>query len=97
MKEVTITLDDETYAVAERIAEKHDRTLPSLLRDVVETYGELELLPDETEFDRLKRMQRQLLARWRREGIGLDMSENLTRDELYDRDRARREAPDAYR
>lgn len=97
MKEVTITLDDETYAVAERIAEKHDRTPPSLLRDVVETYGELELLPDETEFDRLKRMQRQLLARWRREGIGLDMSENLTRDELYDRDRARREAPDAYR
>lgn len=97
MRNVTISLDDETYDIAERIAEKHDRTVPTLVREIVEVYGGLESLPGESEFDRRKRMQRELLARWRREGIGLDLSENLSRDELYDRERARREAPDAYR
>lgn len=92
MKNVTVSLDDETYRKAKRRAAEHDRSLSSIVREVLQSYG-----AEESEFDRLKRRQSELLANWRRDGIGLDPSENVTREELYDRERARRESPDAYR
>ena len=91
VKNVTVSLDDATYRNAKRRAAENDRSLSSVVREALSTYG-----AQESEFDRLKREQRELLAKWRREGIGLDASENLTREELYDRDRARKENPEAY-
>lgn len=92
MKNVTVSLDDDIYRNAKRRAAENDRSLSSVVREALSTYG-----AEESEFDRLKRARHELLAEWRKEGIGLDASENLTREEIYDRHHARRENPDAYR
>ena len=44
-----------------------------------------ESMPAKTEPERRARLQGEVLDRFRREGIGVDTSQLLTREELYDR------------
>ena len=46
-------------------------------------------LPEETEPQRRARMLDDVMARFEAEGVGLDASERLSREELYDRDASR--------
>jgi plasmid stability protein len=79
MKNVTVSLSDEIYHRARVRAAEAGRSLSALVRDYLETLGSTE-----TEFDRFKRMEHELLAELDAKGIGLKASENLTRDEIYD-------------
>lgn len=92
MKNVTVSLDDATYRNARRRAAEADRSLSSVVREALQAYG-----AQESEFDRLKRMQEELFSKLDREGRGFDASNRLPRDELYDRAKAREDNPDAYR
>ena len=92
MKNVTVSLDDETYRRARLRAAEMDKTLSALVREFLNTIG-----TEETEFDRLARQERELREKLLREGRGPRAGERLPREELYDRDRARREAAEALR
>ncbi len=83
MKNVTVSLDDETYRNARRRAAENDRSLSSVVREALQSYG-----AQESEFDRLARMEKEI-----REQIAIENPNFggpfLTRQELYDPDRMR--------
>ena len=87
MKNITVSVDEETYRLARVRAAESDTSVSALVRDFLEelVHGETR----EERFERLKRLQDETLeAIWARGG-GLSAADNLSRDELYDRDALR--------
>lgn len=82
MKNVTVSLDDATYRNARRRAAEADRSLSSVVRELLQKYG-----ADESEFDRLAREEDEIRARIK----DFDGGKRMTREELYDRDARRAE------
>lgn len=79
MKNVTVSLDDESYRRARVRAAEQGRSLSSLVREFLESLG-----GEETEFERLARQQEELFARMDAEGLGLNLADIVPREELYD-------------
>jgi predicted transcriptional regulator len=78
MKNLTVSLDDETYRRARMIAAERDTSVSALVKRFL-----VELTSGETEFERLKRLEQGA-----RERVGdFRASDRLSRDELYDRRR----------
>ena len=136
MRNITVTVDEETHRMARIRAAELDTSVSALVRDYLQALGENISPQDETATDdgqpedavsdaavrrhverlyaeararaeaitgrpirdnqELVEVRRRLLAEvvadFDARGVGLDMSENLSREELYDRDRARAEA-----
>lgn len=86
MKNVTVSLDDATYRNARRRAAEADRSLSSVVREVLQSYG-----AEESEFDRLAREEKEIRARIAREYPTFSAADRLSREELYDPDRVREE------
>jgi cell division protein FtsB len=82
VKNVTVSLDDATYRNARRRAAEADRSLSSVVREMLQSYG-----AQESEFDRLAREEDEIRARIKNFNGG----DRLTREELYDRDARRAE------
>lgn len=80
MKNVTVSLDDETYRRARIRAAEAGRSLSAMVRDYLRSVGE-----SESEFERLARMEQELYAELDARGRGLRSAGNLSRDELHDR------------
>ena len=76
MKNITVSLDDETYRRARVIAAQRDTSVSALVRRFL-----TELAAGETEFERLKRLEQEIRAQIK----DFSASENVPRDELYDR------------
>ena len=76
MKNLTVSLDDETYRRARMIAAHRDTSVSALVKRFL-----LDLASGETEFERLKRLEREVRERI----TDFRASDNLPRDELYDR------------
>jgi len=76
MKNITVSLDDETYRRARMIAAQRDTSVSALVRQFL-----CDLASGESEFERLKRMEREVRERI----TDFRASENVARDELYDR------------
>jgi hypothetical protein len=76
MKNITVSLDDETYRRARMIAAHRDTSVSALVKRFL-----VDLASGETEFERLKRLEREVRERI----TDFRASENLSRDELYDR------------
>ena len=91
MKNVTVSLDDEIYRNAKRRAAENDRSLSSVVREALSTYG-----AQESEFDRLARRRRELVAELDRLHPEFAAERFLTREELYDPDRVRAERRAAW-
>ncbi len=84
MKNITVSVDEETYRLARVRAAESDTSVSALVRAFLE-----ELVHGETRaerFARLKRLQDEVLAEIEARGGGLRAADNLSRDELYDRD-----------
>lgn len=79
MKNVTVSLDDDTYRRARVYAAEQDRTLSALVREFLNSIGS-----GETEFERLARKERELRAELLARG-GIPSGEWLSRDEVHDR------------
>ena len=77
MKNITVSLDDEAYRNARIQAAALDTSVSALVKRYL-----MELGAGETEFQRLKRLQHELLA-----DIPADfrVSERLTRDQVHER------------
>jgi predicted transcriptional regulator len=76
MKNITVSLDDETYRRARMIAAHRDTSVSALVKRFL-----VDLASGETEFERLKRLEREVRERI----TDFRASENLPRDALYDR------------
>lgn len=83
MRNVTLSIDEETYRRARIRAAELDTSISSLVRDYLR-----ELAKDhdsESRFARLRRLQDETLEAIRARGGGIRSADNLTRDELYGR------------
>jgi cell division protein FtsB len=76
MKNITVSLDDETYRRARMMAAQRDTSVSALVKRFL-----LDLTSKETEFERLKREEQEL----REQITDFRASENLPRDDLYNR------------
>ena len=78
MKNITVSLDDETYRRARMIAAQRDTSVSALVKRFL-----TELASGESEFERLRREEQALRERI----TNFSASDRLSRDELYDRRR----------
>ncbi len=78
VKNITVSLPDEIYRRARVRAAEKDTSVSSLVREFLMNL-------EESEFERLHRIQNEVLATIQH----FDASERLTRDEVHDRDALR--------
>ena len=99
MKNITVSIDEETHRRARIRAAELGTSVSALVREYLRTLapqeanvtqGELE--QSETPLERQIRLMNEVLEDIQRTSPGFSASENLPRDELYDREAARREA-----
>ena len=76
MRNITVSVDDETYKRARVAAAERDTSLSMLVRRYLE-----QLASQETETERKKRREREVRALI----TDFSVAENVSRDELYDR------------
>ena len=76
MKNVTVSLDDDTYRRARMVAAERDTSLSALVKGFLVSLG-----AGETQIERLKREERALRERI----TSFRASDKLSRDELHDR------------
>lgn len=76
MKNITVSVDDETYRRARVKAAERDTSVSALVRDYLR-----EVAGAETEFERLKRQEAEARARIK----NFSASDRLSRDELHER------------
>lgn len=92
MKTISVSVDDETHRLARIRAAETGTTVSAMMRNLLKE--QLEHPPKhaqvETEHQKRVRMLNEVLERFQREGIGIDSSQILSRDEVYDRNAARR-------
>ena len=91
MKVISVAVDDEIHRLARIKAAQMGTSMSAMLRDyllqILDEAGERP--SEETEPQRRARMLDEVMARFEAEGVGLDASERLSREELYDRNAAR--------
>lgn len=80
MKNITVSVDDETYHRARvRAAERRTSLSAVVRRHLIELAGE------ETETERLKRQEAEIIAGLRKRHSDFSAGNRLTRDEIHDR------------
>ena len=77
MKNITVSLDDETYQRARVTAAQRGKSVSALVKQFLVDLGS-----GESEFERLKREERAIRERI----TNFSASDNLPRDDLYRRD-----------
>ncbi len=94
MRNITISVDEDTYRCSRIRAAELDTSVSALVRDFLRSLvGEsADRLRPETEIERRRRLLREVIADFEARGVGLCMADNLSREALYDRDVARTEA-----
>lgn len=90
MKTISVSVDDETHRLARVRAAETGTTVSAMMRGLLTglLQSPAEAGPAETEPQRRARLLDEVLGRFRREGIGLDTSRILTREEMYVRNAA---------
>jgi Family of unknown function (DUF6364) len=76
MKNITVSLDDDTYRRARMIAAQRDTSVSALVKQFL-----LDLASGESESERLKRQERELRERI----TDFDASDRLSRDDVHRR------------
>ncbi len=91
MKTISVSVDDETHRLARIRAAQTGTTVSAMMRDLLTALLQYPVRPEsaETEPQRRARLLDEVLERFEREGIGVDTSKILTRDEMYDRNASR--------
>ena len=99
MKNITVSVDEQTHRLARIRAAELDTSVSALVRDYLKNLVEDRAdrtadrrLQAETEVEWRRRMLREVIEKITANGGGLRMADNLSREELYDRARARAEA-----
>ena len=87
MKNITVSVDEETYRLSRVRAAERGTSVSALVRGYLVALVQGKVI--ETEFDRLRRLQDETLAAIRARGGGLRTAENLPRGALHQRDALR--------
>ncbi len=87
MKNITVSVDEETYRLSRVRAAERGTSVSALVRAYLVALVQGQVI--ETEFDRLRRLQDETLAAIRARGGGLRTAENLPRGALHQRDALR--------
>ena len=87
MKNITVSVDDETYRLSRVRAAEAGTSVSALVRSYLLEFVQGEAT--ETRFDRLRRLQDETLDLIRARGGGLRAVDNLSRDDLHERDALR--------
>ena len=88
MKNITVSVDDETYRLARIKAAETGTSVSALVRNYLAILAKGGPETEESAAagaDRPERTLSEIIAAIHARGGGIDPSENLTRDELYDR------------
>jgi plasmid stability protein len=80
VKNLTVSLPDDTYRRARIIAAEHDTSVSALVRDFLMKLGQ-----EESDSERRKRLQKEVFATIRRFRAG----DRLTRSQVHDRNALR--------
>ena len=91
MKNVSVSVDDETHRRLRIMAAEQGTSVSAMLRDQMVKLLNYDLAGDneETEPEWRRRRLAEVRDEFKRKGIGISMSENLSREELYQRNAAR--------
>ena len=91
MKTISVSVDEETHRLARIRAAETGTTVSAMMRDLLTALLKHRAGPDqaETEPQRRARLLDEVLDRFEREGIGMDTSQTLTREEMYERNATR--------
>ena len=99
MKNITVSVDEQTHRLARIRAAELDTSVSALVRNYLrhlaaepDAEGLAGAESNDTIYQRRCRLLREVLADFDKQGIGLRMSDNLPRDALHDRAAARAEA-----
>ena len=98
MKNITVSVDEETHRLARIRATELDTSVSALVREYLSGLagshgpGWAGPPPRETVQARRRRLLSEVFAEFDARGIGLRMADNLPREALYDRAAARMEA-----
>lgn len=87
MKNITVSLDDDTYRLSCIVAAENDTSISAMVREYLRN-----LVRDRTSvpsFEELEKDQDELIDSILRMGGGLRPSENLSRDDLHNRNALR--------
>ena len=92
MKTIRVSVNDETHRLARIRAAETGTTVSAMMRDLLTALlqsppGDVQV---ETEPERRRRRLAEIIDEFQKKGIGLDSSQRLSREEVYDRDAARR-------
>ena len=87
MKNITVSVDEETYRLSRVRAAERGTSVSALVRGYLVALVQGQVI--ETEFDRLRRLQDETLATIRARGGGLRTAENLPRGALHQRNALR--------
>ena len=87
MKNITVSVDDETYRLSHIKAAESGTSVSALVRAYLTALVQSQ--EPESGFDRLRRRQDQTLAAIRARGGGLRSADNLPRDAVHQRDAVR--------
>lgn len=91
MKNVSVSVDDETHRRLRIMAAEQGTSVSAMIRNQMVRLLEpaRQATSGETESEKHRRELREITEEFRQQGIGISMSENLTREELYQRNAAR--------
>ena len=87
MKNITVSVDDETWRLSRVKAAEAGSTVSALVRQFLVSLVQDNAALDE--FDRLERLQAETLSEIRARGAGLASADNLSREGLHERDALR--------
>ena len=87
MKTISVTVDDDTHRRLRTMAVEQGTSVSALVREHMLRVlnGSDRADSAETEPERRRRRLKELLDDFQRRGIGLDMKDNQTREEMYQR------------
>lgn len=87
MKNITVTVDDETYRSARIRAAELDTSVSAMVREYLRLLAvrQDEESHTETAGKRRERLLREVVADFDARGIALRVADNLSKEELYDR------------
>ena len=87
MKNITVAVDDDTYRLARIRAAEAGTSVSALVRDYLGSLSETE--DADARRHRMNAVREDAINAYFARGGGLRMSDNLSRDELHDRDALR--------
>lgn len=87
MKNITVSIDEETYRRARIKAAEEGTSVSALVRSFLHSLNQGQ--DALSRFERLRRLQEKTLADIRSRGGGLSSADNVSRDSLHERDALR--------